>query len=270
MRHPDDSELVDAALAGTSPGDPSDAERVTLAHVAGCDRCRATVDDVRRVADLLRDTTAEDARWLPSPDTVWAAVAARLDSPASGGVGGDPEPGLPPATRPTSPTPPTPTRTQPDELAARRERTRSPRLVGWAAGIAAAGLVIGLLTGRALWREPAQTAPTTVAQVTLDTLDTRQRGGDASVVRTRTGVDLTVDTTTPLDAGDGYLEVWLINRDLKRMVSVGVLRGEGTASFPITQSLIDQGYTVVDISKEHFDDQPAHSGDSLLRGSLPA
>lgn len=267
MRHPDDSELVDAALAGTSPGD---AERVTLAHAGACDRCRATVDEVRRVADLLRGTTAEDAGWLAPPDSVWSAVAARLDSPASDGVGGDPEPVRRLATAPAPPVPPTPTRTQPDELAARRERTRSPWLVGWAAGIAAAGLVIGLLTGRALWREPAQTAPTTVAQVTLDTLDTRQRGGEASVVRTRTGVDLTVDTTTPLDAGDGYLEVWLINRDLKRMVSVGVLRGEGTASFPITQSLIDQGYTVVDISKEHFDDQPAHSGDSLLRGSLPA
>lgn len=264
MRHPDDSELVDAALAGPVPGD---AERLTLAHVARCEECRATVDDVRRAADLLRGTTDADAGWLAPPDTVWAAVAARLDRPASGGTVGGPEPVRPLAT---APAPPTSTRTQPDELAARRDRTRSPRLVGWAAGIAAAGLVIGLLTGRALWREPAQTGPTTVAQVTLDTLDTRQRGGEASVVRTGTGVDLTVDTTTPLDAGDGYLEVWLINRDLKRMVSVGVLRGEGTASFPITQALIDQGYTVVDISKEHFDDQPAHSGDSLLRGTLPA
>ena len=36
------------------------------------------------------------------------------------------------------------------------------------------------------------------------------------------------------------------------------------------RTLIDQGYVVVDISKEQFDDKPAHSGDSLLRGQLPA
>ena len=29
-------------------------------------------------------------------------------------------------------------------------------------------------------------------------------------------------STTPIDPGNGYLEVWLINKDLKRMVSVGV------------------------------------------------
>ncbi len=42
------------------------------------------------------------------------------------------------------------------------------------------------------------------------------------------------------------------------------------ASFPISQSLIDEGYVIVDISRERFDDAPTHSGDSLLRGHLPA
>ncbi|MGO4602380.1 hypothetical protein [Terrabacter sp. 2YAF2] len=41
-------------------------------------------------------------------------------------------------------------------------------------------------------------------------------------------------------------------------------------AFPVTQGLIDQGYVIVDISKEQFDDKPAHSGDSLLRRQLPA
>lgn len=77
-------------------------------------------------------------------------------------------------------------------------------------------------------------------------------------------------TARPLDAGNGYLEVWLINADGKRMVSVGVLRPGESGTFPVTQALIDQGYVIVDISKEQFDDKPAHSGDSLLRGQLPA
>ena len=58
---------------------------------------------------------------------------------------------------------------------ARRDRRgRGHRVLPWAAGMAAAGLVIGLLTGRVLWTEPT---PTTVAQVALDTLDTKQHEG---------------------------------------------------------------------------------------------
>jgi hypothetical protein len=60
----------------------------------------------------------------------------------------------------------------------------------------------------------------------------------------------------------------LINRDGKRMVSLGVLRADGRSTFPVTQQLIDEGYVVVDISREGFDDKPEHSGDSLVRGTL--
>ena len=72
-----------------------------------------------------------------------------------------------------------------------------------------------------------------------------------------------------LDPGDGYLEVWLINRDLTRMVSVGVIPADAPQIvLPISQELIDEGYVIVDISREHFDDQPAHSGETLVRGEL--
>ena len=175
---------------------------------------------------------------------------------------------------------------QPLSLERRRDRRerdadRRPRLVGAAAGIAAAGLVVGLLTGRALWNGPAAAPPaatattttaTTLSQVALNTLDTTdpKQLGEAAVVRTASGYELSIDTTSPVDAGDGYLEVWLINRDLKRMVSIGVLRGSGAASFPISQNLIDQGYVVVDISRQQFIESNAHSGDSVMRGQLPA
>jgi hypothetical protein len=137
----------------------------------------------------------------------------------------------------------------------------------WGAGLAAAGIAIGLLTGRALWQEPPPPAVTTVATAELDTLDTQRRLGDATLLRTDAGVDLRV-ATSPLDPGAGFLEVWLINTDGKRMVSVGVLRGEGAETFPVSQTLLDQGYLIVDISREGFDDRPEHSGDSLARGTL--
>jgi anti-sigma-K factor RskA len=131
----------------------------------------------------------------------------------------------------------------------------------------AASLAVGLLTGRAIW---SQDNGGRVSEVALSTLDTRQREGEATVVRAGDGLDLRVETDRPLDAGNGYLEVWLLNADGKRMVSVGVLRPGESGTFPITQKLIDEGYVVVDISKEQFDDLPTHSGDSLLRGRLPA
>lgn len=53
------------------------------------------------------------------------------------------------------------------------------------------------------------------------------------------------------------------------MVSVGVLpTAEDPRQFPVSSALIDQGFTVVDISRESFDNDPAHSGDSLVRGKL--
>jgi len=133
--------------------------------------------------------------------------------------------------------------------------------------MAAAGLAIGLLTGRALWND-TPLAPATIAKAHLDTRDTNQRLGQARVVRAGASVDLAVATTRPFDARDGFIEVWLINKDGKRMVSVGVLQGSAPETFPITQTLIDQGYIVVDISREGFDSKPQHSGDSLARGTL--
>ena len=56
---------------------------------------------------------------------------------------------------------------------------------------------------------------------------------------------------------------------VKRMVSIGVLpNGSSGQDFVVPRALIDQGYVIVDISREQLDGSPAHSGDSLLRGSL--
>jgi hypothetical protein len=199
------------------------------------------------------------AGWQAPDDAVWARVAAEIDAD-------DP---------PVAEVPETANAASSPDVAAYdprvpRDDARRPsrrRTAAWAGALVAASLVVGLLAGRAIW-SPKESG--SVSQVALETLDTRQREGEASVVRAGDGLDLNVATDRPLDAGDGYLEVWLINSDGKRMVSVGVLRPGETGTFPISQALIDQGYVVVDISKEQFDDKPAHSGDSLLRGKLPA
>jgi hypothetical protein len=266
VSHPSDDELVDLAL-----GETADAER--SAHVAGCARCSASVEQLRRTARLVSGTRTY-AGWQAPDDAVWGRVAAEIDAEDEVGsdvetdvgtnldtdldtdAGADAETGAPPGLRPGNVT--------------RIDRPTRRRTAMWAAGLVAASLVVGLLAGRAIWGTGQPGQPAQVAQVALSTLDTRQREGEATLVRAADGLDLRVATTRPLDAGDGYLEVWLLNADGKRMVSVGVLQQGESGTFPVTQALIDQGYVIVDISKEQFDDKPAHSGDSLLRGRLSA
>jgi hypothetical protein len=232
MSHPDDELLADLALGGDL-----DASSDTREHVSGCPVCSATVQDLRRTLALAAHAESSPT-WSPPPQRVWSRIEDAVNT----------------ATVTT--------------LEPRRAPRPPRRVLPWAAGMAAAGLAIGLLSGRALWHETPPAPATTIAQAELDTLDTKQPRGEATVVRSGGVINLKVITTAPLDAGDGFLEVWLINKDGKRMVSVGVLRSDAAELLPITQALIDQGYVIVDVSREAFDDKPQHSGDSLVRGTL--
>ncbi|MDV3222423.1 anti-sigma factor domain-containing protein [Intrasporangium sp.] len=273
MLHPDPGLLVDVALGTESAPD-------ARTHLESCDECARTVADLRRTAALVSSSATavpSPGAWESPPPRVWDRVLAAIAVPEGvqpevQSIRSDDHPGERPDVRVGTPEgrpgrstgPSVPDVTDLGERRARRPRKAWP----WAAGLAAAGLAVGLLTGRALW-DGTDPPAATVAQVQLDTLDTRERLGEAAVVRTDSGVDLRIATTTTLDPGDGYLEVWLINTDGTRMISVGVLGGE-SATFPISQDLLDQGYVTVDISREPFDDEPEHSGDSLVRGTLSA
>jgi len=198
-------------------------------HVEHCEHCEAVVDELHDTLGLVQ---ASEVLTSP-PDSVWTAITDELRVP--------------------------------DQLALRRERRR-PQL-GWMAAAAAAGVIVGL-AGTQVYGSLTAPSETIVAQARMDTLDTLQTGGSADLVTTDGEVRLRLQVD-PLDAGTGFLEVWLINNDLKRMVSVGMLpNGVTQEDFRVTQGWIDQGFVIVDISREEFDDQPQHSGDSLLRGTL--
>lgn len=253
--HPDD------ALADLATG--ADVDAATLEHVAGCTRCTDELAVLRTVADLVREPVPA---LVEPPAHVWDAVRAEI------GLGGESfgpaEPRQPvpsPAGPAVDPVPSGEAEVVP--LAARR----GPRRVaaGWLLAAAAAGVVVGGLGAPLLDRADPASSPEVVAQASLDALDTGQALGAAQAVRVAGHLDLALDTPV-LDPGEGYLEVWLINRDLRRMVSVGVLRpGEQTQRFAIDEALIEQGYVIVDISREGFDEMPEHSGDSVVRGTLP-
>lgn len=272
MTHPDDDMLAALALGESIPNDVAE-------HVGGCAPCSREVAALRSTLSVLREPVP--ALTAP-PASVWDAVLAEIDAPQTSAA--PPTASVDPAPPAAAPVPAAPgvvdmsvaapATPQPatDELATRREDRENRRRGGiplaWVAGAAAAGILLGAAGGRLLGAEDPAPAPITVASTSLDTLDTGQAKGSADIVRLDGQLDLAV-RTDPIDARDGYLEVWLINKDLERMVSIGVLRPDAPEqTFAIDQALIDQGYVIVDISREGFDAAPQHSGDSVVRGTL--
>ena len=251
MTHPDDD-----TLAGLALGEPEAAE--VAEHVRGCASCTDAVAGLRAAVATVRAGAPELVR---PPASVWEAVVAEVDAGPRG------------TAAPEPPAAPGPAGDLAHARAVRAEHAARRRVPwAWVAGAAAAGLVVGAV-GAGLVTADREPAPVVVARTTLDTLDTRQARGTADVVRQAGQLDLDLDTAdldaAAPDPGSGYFEVWLINKDLKRMVSVGVLRPqEGHQRFAIDQALIDQGYVIVDVSREGFDDRPEHSGDSVVRGTL--
>jgi anti-sigma-K factor RskA len=73
-------------------------------------------------------------------------------------------------------------------------------------------------------------------------------------------------STNDLDAGDGFLEVWVISPDVTQLVSLGPLRNDGVYDLP--SGLDPAAFPIVDVSVEPIDGDPTHSGASVLRGEL--
>jgi anti-sigma-K factor RskA len=74
-------------------------------------------------------------------------------------------------------------------------------------------------------------------------------------------------TAAGLPLQQGYYEVWVFDGTVK-MVAVGVLGADSTASLALPPTLDLRTYHVVDISLEQYDGDQTHSQVSVLRGTL--
>jgi hypothetical protein len=256
------------------------------AHLADCEQCRDELDRLREVVVTGRAARPEDRPERPSP-AVWSRISAELGlastlpdvsaetSPSSdvsaeasrpsgvsaeasrpSGVSAVPSP--PPAVSAETSAPP----------AARHGRAPTWRTVAVSAVAAAILGVLGTLGVLALTGNDDGTgAPERiVARARLEPLPDHRGTGQAELVGTggRRQLDLTV---TGLGKIDGYYEVWLLDADGKKLVSLGLLRGNH-GTFPLPSSVNVADYPVVDVSIEPADGNPAHSGDSVVRGQL--
>ncbi|NYF57368.1 anti-sigma factor [Micromonospora purpureochromogenes] len=253
MQHLAHDRLVFLAL-GESEADNGETD-----HLGTCATCRGELEDLRHVAGLGADT--EGLRELPDPpEHVWQGIVAEIDA----------------------------ARALPSLAEARRQQPASD----------APAVPDGGRTGRRRgWPRWATTVVTATAAAvlgvvgTLAVLDATDRGPDrAPQQAVLASAPLSAYGTTPKDAnGDariftngrlhlhvanlpdvpGYYEVWLINPTSMEMFSIGVLRDpSGDALLPLPPNVDLQAYSVVDVSAEQYDNKPAHSGDSLLRGTL--
>lgn len=237
MEHVDDDVLALVALGEPVP----DADRVHLDH---CPRCAAEAESLTAVVTVGRSVTPADTLVAPAP-AVWDRIRSELDLEGAAAADRDAV---------TGPAPIVPLRR---------------RVAPWIAAAAACGVVLGGVGG-AWWAGRDDVAPAdVVAEATLAPLPGWASSGDARVEVAADGDRVLVVTLEGDGADDGYHEVWLIDREVTRLVSLGVLTGtEGRFTVPTGLDLSE--FPVVDVSDEPLDGDPAHSGDSIIRGVLDA
>ena len=251
MQHVDPEILALVALGEDGPDVAGQPEHD---HLDVCTECQEDAADLATVADLARSVRPDELQ-TPSPQ-VWERISAELglDAPAAPA----PLPGAArlravPSTRPSA-----------RSRTARRQRSQRV-LVAAAASVA---LVAGVAAGVIWDRATVDPADPVIAEALLDALpDWPDASGQATIETAPDGTRQAVITVDAPAGADGYREVWLIAEDLSSLTSLGVLEGS-QGRFDIPDDLDLAAFPVVDVSQEPLDGDPAHSGDSIVRGNL--
>lgn len=207
---------------------PEIAETV---HLSECPECRVEIDSLRHVADVGRESQTL-GHLPPPPERVWQGIAAEV---------------------------------------ARTERPRAVRPPRrWVAPLVAAlaAAVVGIAGTVAVVRFTGRTTTTAVtahADLARLAIAPAAAHGEAQIVA---GDRLQV-AVRDLPLTTGYYQVWLMNpEDLSQMVPVGILGDLSDTVLPIAPTTDLNRYRLIDISAQAYGGDGAHSGKSLLRGTL--
>lgn len=276
MSHLDPEQLALIAL-----GEPvaSDDER---SHLTSCAVCAAEVAEMTHAVVVARSTMDETQLDAP-PARVWSSIVDELG--LSVAVASDPlavqtttavqastidtdsetaRPAAVEAESEASPSSPPPATRRGSRATAGREGGWSVR--SWWALAASAALVLAV--GAGVWVGLGSLTPTSIATAALEAFPSHPEAiGTAEVDESRDGsrtLKVSLDGEVESSA---YREVWLIRNDGAALISLGVLEG-ASGTFPIPDGVDLSEYDLVDISFEPVDGDPAHSGDSIVRGQL--
>lgn len=236
-------------------------------HLRTCSECAADYAALRRAVDAVKSTPDAHSLELPGP-RVWAGIHRELG--LSQTMETDPL-----ADARERATVPKPVRAlepaqapEPAQLRERlQDRSHPRRSAAWwqrpGTWLAAAAATL-LVAGATVWT--LNQAPKPVAQAELTPVAQHSTTGTAKVVRATDGTR-TLEVKLSKSEAQGYQEVWLIAPDLSRLVSLGVMNSDaGTFEVPAGLELAD--FPIVDVSDEPVDGNPAHSSDSIVRGTL--
>lgn len=246
MQHLDHDRLVFLALGESEAADGE------ATHLDTCEHCRGELETLQHVAGLGAGT--QGLTDLPDPpEHVWQGIVAEVRA-------AEELPTLTDRRPPRSGEPAAP-------VAAPRPR-RWPRWATTAVTATAAALigVVGTAAVLGGGDEPAP-RPTVLASAPLAAFGStpKDASGDARVL----GDNRLHLHVANLPSVPGYYEVWLIDPKTMEMFSLGTLsKASGDELLPMPPNVDLRTYSVVDVSAEQFDNKPAHSGDSLLRGTL--
>ncbi|MFI7576345.1 anti-sigma factor [Micromonospora sp. NPDC049497] len=258
MQHLDHDRLVFLALG------ESDADSGESTHLDSCEHCRVEMRTLQHVAGLGAGT--QGMRDLPDPpEHVWQGIMAEIraaeDLPSLGDARSRQRPDDTDDRGDADPTGGVVLTPRP------HRRSRWSRWAGTAVtAVAAAALgVVGTLA--VLDPKDPEPAPRVV-------LASAPLAAYGSTPPDATGEARVFDNgrlhlhVANLPDVPGYYEVWLINPTTMEMFSVGVLGDEPDELLPLPPKVDLEAYSVVDVSAETLDNNTAHSGNSLLRGTL--
>lgn len=271
MDHIEPDELAVLALDGAEPDD------AVRAHLDACAACRDEYDALMRTVALGRGAAAGSVeRAAEAPDvpssSVWAGIHAELGlapeltadplvERTSEDVGASVA--TAPAAAPADP-PPTPV----VDLASRR-RAWWPVALAAAAGGILAGVGIGVAIA-GLGDGATSPAPTSAVLASADLAAFPGWDGATGRAIVEEDPDGSRAIVVDLDAAvpsEEVREVWLIRADASGLVSLGLLEGD-SGRFPVPEGIDLAEFPLVDVSAEPIDGDPAHSGDSIVRGEL--
>ena len=204
------------------------ASAADRAHLADCESCSSHLAELGLVSRLGRESLSDPPLRAPRPE-VWEAIADEL--------------GL--------------------ERPARTGRRRVVPLL-----VAAGTAVLLAVGGVAGWQLLRPVPPEVVARATLDAFpDWPGSSGSAEVERLPDGSRVVRLTLSAPEPSGSYREAWLITEDATQLLSLGVV-DSATAVLAVPDGIDLALYDLVDVSDEIDDGDPAHSGDSIVRGRL--
>lgn len=251
------------ALAMLALGDP-DVDEADVQHVMGCEVCRSELDRLMRVTRAARENGPVDFELREPSPAVWEGIRAQLtmEAPAASPAStASPDPALTSAEPPDPPEPPA------HVPLPRRGRSTASRRRWVAALSGAAVLLIAVVVAAVLVLRPTAQVQAHATLAGLPAWSTSS--GTATMEREADGTTvLQIELDSPAVHSNGdYREVWLMNRDLTKSISVGLLDGD-SGTFAMPPNIAAADYPVVDISQQPLNGDPAHSGDSIVRGTL--